>query len=326
MLNRIAKSTNLTKRTQDSIKKNKRIIKRRRAAGTLELTMLALPSILFVFVFNYVPLYGLILPFKNYNIGLGLLKSPWAGLENFEFLLTSDVLWTITRNTVFMNALFFTFNTIFSVTLALLLFELTKKFVKFYQTVFFFPYFMSWVIVSYIVAGFLESERGVLNKFLEIFGIAEIQWYNDPKYWPFILVTVYVWKMAGYGAVIYYAGLIGIDREYYESSLIDGASKLQQVRYISIPLITPLIIVVNLMAIGRIFYGDFGLFYNVPKDIPFLYPATDVIDTYVYRALRQLGDIGMSSAAGLYQSVCGFILIFFTNLVVKKINPDNALF
>jgi len=329
MHNRITKSTNLTKQTQSSckkIKKNRHTLKRHRATGTIELTLLALPSILFVFIFNYLPLYGLVLPFKEFNIRLGLLKSPWIGFENFQFLLTSDSLWTITRNTVVMNALFFTFNTIFSVFFALLLFEVSRGFVKFYQTVFFFPYFMSWVIVSYVVSGFLESDRGVLNKLLEMIGVIGIEWYNDPKYWPFILVIVYVWKMTGYGAVIYYAGLIGIDPEYYEVALIDGASKLQQIRYISIPLIVPLIIVINLMAIGRIFYGDFGLFYNVTKDVPFLYPVTDVIDTYVYRSLKMLGDFGMSSAAGLYQSICGFILIFFTNLAVKKINSENALF
>jgi putative aldouronate transport system permease protein len=293
---------------------------------TIELTMIALPSIIFIFVFCYIPLYGLILPFKNYNIKLGFLRSPWSGFENFKFLITSDSLWTITRNTVVMNALFFTFNTIFSVAIALLLFELGRRSVKVYQTVSFFPFFMSWVIVTYIVSGFLDSDRGLLNKFIGLFGVESIQWYNEAKFWPFILVIVYLWKMTGYGAVIYYAGLMGIDSEYYEAAIIDGASKLQQIRYVSIPLITPLIIVINLMAIGRIFYGDFGLFYNVTKDVPLLYPSTDVIDTYVYRSLRVLGDFGMASAAGLYQSVCGFILVFLTNLVVKRINSENSLF
>jgi putative aldouronate transport system permease protein len=308
----------------DMLKRKKFLFSRYNS--TIELTLLALPSILFVFIFNYVPLYGLILPFKDFNVRMGLFESPWSGFENFKFLLTSDSLWTITRNTIAMNALFFIFNTVFSVFIALLMFELFRKFVKFYQTVFFFPYFMSWVIVTYIVSGFLESDRGLLNKFLELFGATGIQWYNDPKYWPFILVIVYIWKMTGYGAVIYYAGLIGIDSEYYEASVIDGASKWQQVRHISIPLLMPLIIIINLMAIGRIFYGDFGLFYNVTKDVPLLYPATDVIDTYVYRSLKMLGDFGMASAAGLYQSICGFILIFFTNWIVRRVNPENSLF
>ena len=185
---------------------------------------------------------------------------------------------------------------------------------------------MSWVIVTYMVSGFIESDRGILNKLLMTFGVEGIQWYNEPSYWPVILLIVYVWKMAGYGAVIYYAGLMGIDSEYYEAAIIDGASKLQQVRHISIPLIIPLIIIINLMAIGRIFYGDFGLFYNVTKNVPLLYPTTDVIDTYVYRAIRVLGDFGMAAAAGLYQSVCGFILVFVTNGVIKKINSENSLF
>lgn len=293
---------------------------------TIEITLLALPAIVFVFVFNYLPLYGLILPFKNYNIKLGPFKSPWTGFDNFKFLITSDSLGIITRNTLVMNILFFTFNTIFSILIALLLFELGKKFVKFYQTVAFFPFFMSWVVVTYIVSGFLESDRGLLNKFIGLFGAESIQWYNEAQYWPIILVIVYLWKMTGYGAVIYYAGLMGIDSEYFEAAIIDGASKLQQIRYVSVPLIFPLIVIINLMAIGRIFYGDFGLFFNVTKNIPLLYPTTDVIDTYVYRSLKVLGDFGMASAAGLYQSICGFILVFITNWVVKRINAENSLF
>lgn len=308
---------NISKKKRFSIQKH---------STTIEITLLALPAIAYVFIFSYLPLYGLILPFKNYNIKLGPFKSPWSGFENFKFLITSDSLALITRNTLVMNALFFTFNTIFSILIALLLFELGKRFVKLYQTIAFFPYFMSWVVVTYIVSGFLESDRGLLNKFIGLFGAEGIQWYNEAQYWPIILVIVYLWKMTGYGAVIYYAGLMGIDSEYYEAAIIDGASKLQQIRYVSIPLIYPLIIIINLMAMGRIFYGDFGLFYNVTKNVPLLYPTTDVIDTYVYRSLRVLGDFGMASAAGLYQSICGFILVFVTNWVVKKINTENSLF
>ena len=185
---------------------------------------------------------------------------------------------------------------------------------------------MSWVIITYVVSGFLESDKGLLNKFLALFGVSGIQWYNQPGYWPFILVIAYVWKMTGYGAVIYYAALIGIDPQYFEASTVDGATKFQQMRYISFPLIIPIIVVINLMAIGKIFYGDIGIFYSVTKDVPLLYPATDVIDTYVIRSLRTLGDIGMSSAAGFYQAVCGFILIIIVNWAVRRVNKESSLF
>jgi len=307
-------------------KRTTKSVQRLYSSTTLELTFLVLPSAIFIIIFNYIPLYGLLLPFENYSPIKGLFRSEWVGISNFDFLFTSNTLWTITRNTVLMNFLFIIFNTIFSVIFALFLFDLSRRFVKLYQTIMFFPYFMSWVIVSYVFLGFLDPDRGILNKMITLIGGEQVLWYSEPKFWPFILVLASVWKTAGYGAIIYYAGLVGNDPEYYEAAKIDGATKLQQMRHISIPLITPIITIVNILAIGKVFYGDIGIFYNVTMNSPFLYPTTDVIDTYVLRALKTLNDIGMSSAAGLYQAVCGFILVIVTNMTVRRISAQNSLF
>jgi len=291
-----------------------------------ELILLALPAMIVIFVINYIPLYGLILPFKNYKFNLGFFKSPWAGFDNFKFLFNSDVLYIITRNTILYNMVFIFFGGFVSIVLALMLFELSKRLVKLYQTVMFFPYFISWAVVAYIVLAFLDMENGFINTFIKAMGGEAILWYNVPGYWPAILIIVAVWKGMGYGAIIYYTGLMGINEELFEAAKLDGASKLQQIRYVSIPMLTPLITIMFILNIGRVFYSDFGLFYNVPLDSKLVLSTTNVIDTYVYRALRQLGDIGMASAAGMYQSVVGFILVLISNLAIRKINKDYALF
>ncbi|HHV98931.1 MAG TPA: sugar ABC transporter permease [Clostridiaceae bacterium] len=302
------------KRTIKDIKKNG------------DLILLALPAVLYIFVFSYIPLYGLILPFKNYKYNLGFFKSPWVGFENFKFLFTSDMLYTITRNTILYNLVFIVLGGFVAVSLALMLFELSRRLVKIYQTVMFFPYFISWVVVSYIALAFLDMEHGLFNVILEALGKEPVLWYSVPKYWPVILVLVNIWKGMGYGAILYYAGLMGIDNELFEAAKLDGASRLQQVRYVSLPMLKPLITIMVILQIGRIFYGDFGLFYNVTLDSSMIRSTAEVIDTYVYRSLRQLGDIGMASAAGLYQAVVGFILVLLSNLAVRKINKDYALF
>ncbi|HEY8804057.1 MAG TPA: ABC transporter permease subunit, partial [Clostridium sp.] len=180
--------------------------------------------------------------------------------------------------------------------------------------------------VSYVLLALLDADRGIVNQIIRYFGNASISWYNEPKYWHIILVTIYIWKMAGYGAVIYYAGLMGTSKEYYEAAKIDGANKLQEIWYISLPALRPMITILTILALGRILNGDIGLFYNVTLDSPLLYPATDVIDTYVFRAVKGMTDIGLTSAVSLYQSVCGFILIMIVNTVVRKINEDESLF
>jgi putative aldouronate transport system permease protein len=218
---------------------------------------------------------------------------------------------------------FIVVGTIVSLAFALMLFELGKKSVKFYQTALFFPFFMSWVVVSYLFLGLLDADHGVINQILKLFGFDPVIWYSTVGAWPFILVIAAIWKGLGYGTVIYFAGLMGIDKELLEASRLDGTNWIQQVWYISIPMIKPLIVILTIMAIGKIFYSDFGLFYQIPMDLPTLYPVTDVFDTYVFRMLRRLGDFGMSSAAGFIQSVCGFILVVITNHVVKKTTKES---
>ncbi|QGQ98978.1 sugar ABC transporter permease [Paenibacillus psychroresistens] len=296
-----------------------------RFKSSLGLSFLALPAFLYILIFSYIPLYGLILPFKNYTFTKGFWGSPWIGFTNFEFLFNSDLLY-ILRNTVVMNGLFITINVIVEVAAALLLLEIGRRATKTYQTVLFLPYFISWVIVSYAVYGFLDPDLGLISKWLTALGSEPIMFYNEPKYWIFVLVIAHVWKFLGYGTLMYYAALMGIDPEYYDAAKIDGASRLQQAIHISIPMIRPIIIIMVILSIGNIFYADFGLFYSVPRDSPMLYPTTDVIDTYVFRALRSLGDFGMSSAAGLFQSICGFILVLLSNYLIGKISKDDKLF
>lgn len=290
------------------------------------LLLLALPSVVFIFIFNYIPLYGLILPFKNLKYDLGFFKSPWAGINNFKFLFNSNDILIATRNTLLYNFVFIFLGTFCSVVTALMLFELSKKYTKVYQTVLFFPYFLSWVIVSYICTALLDVDYGIFNKIIQSLGGQPISWYSDTAYWPFILVVVAVWKGLGYGSVLYYAAMTGFSPEYFEAARIDGASKLQQITRITIPLLNPFIIMMIILQIGKIFYSDFGLFYYVPRESSLLLPVTNVIDTYVYRVLKLNGDIGMSSAAGFYQSVVGFVLVITANKIVSLINSDSAIF
>jgi putative aldouronate transport system permease protein len=291
-----------------------------------DIFFLALPAVLFIIIFNYVPLYGLILPFKNYKYNLGFFKSPWVGFSNFKYLFNNNGALIATRNTILYNLLFIVAGTVISVAFALMLYEFGRKFVRTYQTVMFFPYFVSWIVAAYLFMSLLDMQFGFLNKLLAVFEIDAVMWYNEAKYWPFIIFFAALWKGTGYSSVIFYSGLMSIDQEYFESAQLDGANRLQQVWHISVPFLTPLISILTIMQVGRIFYSDFGLFYNVTLDSPMIYNVTDVIDTFVYRALRQLGDIGMASAAGFYQSVMGFVLVLAANLVVKKFNEENSLF
>jgi len=289
--------------------------------------VMALPGILLLLVFSYLPMTGIIIAFKDFRASLGILDSPWVGFKNFEFLLRSPVLARITINTLVLNGLFILAGLIASVGLALLLNEIRlKSAARAYQTVVFFPYFISWVIVGYFSFALLNSDNGLVNRVLQSVGLEPVAWYSSPQYWPWILTLVHIWKSVGYGSIIYLAAMLGINPEYYEAAMLDGANKLQQIRYITLPHLVPVMVILTLLAIGRIFYADFGLFYYVTRDNSLLYPTTDVIDTYVYRALRVNADIGMAAAAGLYQSVVGFVLILVSNRIVKRIDPERALF
>jgi putative aldouronate transport system permease protein len=289
--------------------------------------LMLLPPFILVFVNYYLPMFGVVIAFKNFNYSDGFIRSPWAGLQNFKFLFMSDTAWQITRNTIAYNLFFILLGLIFAVLFALALNELRNKFAaKLYQSVIFLPYFLSWVVVAYLVLAFLDP-NGFFNKtIVNTFNLQTVDWYASPKYWPYILVFINLWKNIGYGIVIYMAGIAGIDQEYYEAAVLDGASKLQQIRYITIPFLVPFMIVTAIINLGNIFRSDFGLFYQVPMQQGLLAPTTEVLDTYIYKALIMSGDLGMSSAAGLYQSVVGFFTVLIANWVVGKISKENKIF
>jgi putative aldouronate transport system permease protein len=305
-------------------RKNKKTGKKTKK-GNIQLFTLALPGMLAIFAFSYLPMAGLLLAFKDFNIRDGFIKSPWVGFRNFAFLFRSRDAWRITRNALFNNFLFISVSIVLALLLALLLFELSSRLVKIYQTILFFPYFLSWVVVGYSAYILLSSSYGIINSVIVKLGGTNVNWYSDPKYWLWILLIAYVWKNLGYLTVIFYTALMSVDPSLFEAARIDGANNWQIRFRVSIPLLFPIVLTLALLNIGRIFFSDFGLFYFIPRNVGALYPVTDVIDTYVYRALRVTGDIGMSAAAGLYQSVMGLILILLTNSLVKRARPESAL-
>ena len=300
---------------------------RRDMQTNLTLLSMALPGIVLLFIFAYLPMVGLLIAFKDYRFADGILGSAWVGFANFRFLFGTDTAWRITRNTLLMNCLFIVVNTAASLIIAVLLNEVFKsRMTKYYQTLLFFPYFISWVIASYFVFALLSAQGGILNQWLDALGVPPTAWYRSPQYWPAILTLANLWNGVGFGSIVYLAGILGIDPMLFEAAKMDGASKWQQVRYITMPMLLPLVIILTLLAIGRIFNADFGLFYFLPRDTPMLYPTTDVIDTFVYRSLVQLGDISMAAAAGFYQSVVGFAMVVTANWIVRRINADYSLY
>ncbi len=294
----------------------------------LPLYLMFLPGAIYLLINNYIPMTGIVVAFKNYNARAGIWGSPWAGLKNFEFLFASSDAMVITRNTILYNVAFIILNTIVGIAFAIFICDaLSKKLQKVYQSAILFPYLMSAVILGYIVYAFLSQSNGIVNlSILPALGKEPISWYQEPKYWPFILVFVNLWKGVGYGTLIYISTINGIDPTLYEAARLDGAKKMQQIRYITMPFLVPTIITLTLMNVGRIFYSDFGLFYQVPRDSGMLYPTTNVVDTYVYRGLMKTGNVGMSAAAGFYQSMIGFVLVLVANAVVRKVSAENALF
>jgi putative aldouronate transport system permease protein len=291
------------------------------------LLALTLPMVVYAFIFSYTPMFGAIVAFKRYQFDKGILGSEWVGFSNFKFLFTSPDLIRIVRNTLGYNAVFIVSTVVVSVTVALMLYELTsKKWLKMYQSIMFFPHFLSWVVVAYMVYAFLNPRSGILNDWLTGFGFEAVDWYNKASAWIYIFPIANLWKVIGMNAIMYYAALLSVDPTYYEAAKIDGASKWKIITKISLPFLYPLMTLLVILAIGHIFSADFGLFYQVPMDSPTIYATTDVIDTYVFRALMHLGNIGMSSSADLTKSVLGFILIVTANAVVRKIDSDRSLF
>ena len=292
------------------------------------LYLMMLPALLYLLINNYIPMAGMVIAFKKLNFAKGIWASPWAGLKNFKFLFASRDAWVITRNTLLYNVAFILVNMVVGIAIAILITEVRNtKLKKIYQSAILLPFLMSMVILSYIVYALLSAENGLVNNsILPLFHIDPIQWYQKPKYWPAILIIANCWKGVGYGCLIYIASLIGIDPSFYEAARLDGASKWQEITKITLPSLVPTIITLLLLSIGRIFYSDFGLFYQVPMNSGVLFPTTNVIDTYVYRALIEQGNISMSSAAGVYQSLVGFCVVMLSNWIVRRVDKDQALF
>lgn len=293
----------------------------------MPLYFMLLPGTLYLLINNYMPMAGIVVAFKNYNYQKGIFGSDWNGIKNFKFLFKTKDAFTITRNTICYNLAFILVGTVLAITVAILLSELKARIAKkIYQTVILLPFMISIVVVSYIVYGLLSSEYGMLNHILRDLGKDRISWYSAPKYWPVILIVVNQWKNLGYNTVLYYATLMGIDTSYYEAAVVDGASRWQRIRYITIPSLLPTVSILTLMSISKIFYSDFGLFYQVPMNSGPLIDVTNTIDTYVYRGLIETSNIGMSAAAGVYQSVVGFILVLGANWLVGRFDQDSTLF
>lgn len=303
----------------------------KRIIRCIPLYVMMIPGLVYLFVNNYIPMAGIVIAFKKMDYSLGkwaIFKSPWVGFDNFEFLFKTDAAWLITKNTVSYNLIFIITGLIINIGVAILLNEIrSKNAKKIYQIIILIPVMLSIIIVSYLVYGFLSQESGFINKgILEPLGIDPIRWYSKPKYWRFIIPFINNWKGFGYGSILYFAVLVGVDKGLYEAAAIDGASRWKQIIHISIPALKPTATILTLLSISKLFNSDFGLFYQIPKNYGPLFPATQTIDTYVYRALVTNNDVTMSSAAGFYQAIVGFVLVLTFNLIVRKIDKDSSLF
>ncbi len=288
---------------------------------------MAAPALVWIFIFSYVPMFGLIIAFKDYRFDKGILGSEWVGLTNFRFLVGTREAWRAMSNTLILNAVFIVTTLVVSLVVAILLYQIQHHILaRFYQAALFFPYFISWVIAGVFVFALLNSDTGLVNQLLVKWGRPKIPWYSSADYWPAILSAANLWKSVGFWSIVYFAGMLGISPEYYEAAEVDGATGWEKTVYITLPLLLPLITINVLLSIGRIFYADFGLFFHVTRDQGALYRTTDVIDTYVFRGLTKSAQIGMASAAGFYQSVVGFALVFLSNWIVRRIDPDRSLF
>lgn len=292
------------------------------------LYLMFIPGFVYLFINCYIPMFGIQIAFRRYNARDGIYGSPFCGLDNFKFLFQTNDAWIMTRNTLLYNLVFIILGNVLAIAIAIMLNEITgKKKKQFYQTIILIPYLISMIIVSYLAFAFLSSSNGYFNNsILKGLGLPAVDWYNTPKYWPFILVFINLWKSLGYSMILYYATICGIDYTLYEAAEIDGASRWQKITHVTLPSLKSTIIILVLMSLSGIFRSDFGLFYQVTQNSGPLIKVTQTIDTYVYRGLMQTNNIGMSSAAGVYQSVVGFILVMAANGIVRKVDKDSALF
>ncbi len=294
----------------------------------LPLYIMALPTIIFLLMFCYAPMFGLVMAFQDFKVDKGFFGSQFVGLNNFKFLFSSTDAWVITRNTVCYNLAFIVVNTSLAILMSLMLSELhSSKLAKTLQTVYMLPYFLAWTVVAIVLSGFLDRGYGLVNKIIQALGgKGKTDWYKERELWPWLFVFLNAWKGVGYSTVLYLAVISGISNDYYEAAVLDGATKIQQARYITLPHLRTVMCITLIMSLGGIFRGDFGLFYSVTKDNGRLYPVSDVIDTYIYRSLTTMSNAGMTAAAGFYQSVVGFITLITANWVVTKIDSDSAMF
>lgn len=290
------------------------------------LFIMLIPGLVVMLINNYLPMFGLVFAFRKMDTVQKLFGSGWNGLKNFEYLFKSNDAWRITRNTIGYNVIFIIIGVTVPIFVAICLNELrNKKGAKFYQSLFFIPYFLSWVVISYVTFGLLSSDYGAVNRILQMFGQDKIPWYSAPEYWPMILVVVNTWKWTGYDTIVYLAAVTGVNQELFEAAAVDGASRLQQIRYITLPSLIPLAITLVLLRLGRMFYTDMGLFYSVPRNMGALYNVTNTLDTYVYRAFTATGNVGLSAAAGFYQAILGLVIILTFNGIVRKYDKNAAI-
>lgn len=294
------------------------------------LYLMTLPAIVWTIIFCYGPMYGILIAFKKFSYKLGIMKSPWAdfhGLGNFRFLFHYKGIGQIFFNTIFLNLLFLSSMTITSVLLSLMFVEIkSKAYKRITQSIAILPYFVSWAVVAMFLSGLIGQNYGIITKIIEFISGDKIAFYTEPKYWPVILVMLKIWQGAGYGTIVYIATITGFDPGMYEAAKVDGATRLQQIRLITLPLLKTTIILLTIMGLGGIFRGDFGMIYALVGDNSKLYPTTDVIDTFTYRSLRELGNLGMSTATSFFQSIVGFIMVLTVNTITRKVEPDSAIF
>lgn len=311
----------------------KRKRKLRWTRDDIELGLLGFPTFVWYAIFCYLPMFGLIIAFKSYRIFpkqsflYNLFHSDWVGFDNFTFFLKSNSFGMLLRNTLLYNLVFIVLGIVIPVSLAIMINEVySKRKSKVYQTLMFFPHFLSWVVISYFVYAFLNADKGLLNSIISMLGGEKVLWYSKSQYWPFILIFMQLWKSVGYNMVVYLAGITGIDHSLYEAAMIDGASKWQQARYVTLPMLKTIIAVMFLLNIGRIFYSDFGLFYQITQGVPnSLYTVASTFDTYIYNALQSNAPIGKTAAASLFQSVCCCATILLANFIVSKIDEESAI-
>ena len=313
------------------IQKNKNItpVRKKKKLITMQMQflLLALPAVILIFVFNYLPMSGIVIAFKNFKFSRGIFGSEWVGLENFKFFFKSSDAFRVIRNTLTYNFCFIVADMIFPVAFAIFLSNIRKKFaVKGYQTAIFLPYFLSWVVISYMTLSFFDYNSGMFNMILQKCGKAPVSWYSETKYWPFIFIIFHVWKNIGYKTLVYYASILGIDTSIYEAAKTDGCSDFRSIFHITVPMIRGTIIMLAILQVGSIFRADFGLFYQLSQNSGALINVSDVVDTYIFRTLMVTGNTSVSAAVGVVQSVVGLILVLLTNYIVGRIDSDSTLF